>query len=42
VLVLVRWRRDEIARLEDELTARRRRVRDRLRSLTEETAGSRP
>ena len=37
-LVLVRRRRDEIARLEEELTTRRRRVRDRLRSLTEEPA----
>ena len=37
-LVLVRRRRDEIARLEEELTTRRRRVRDRLRSLTEEAA----
>jgi len=32
-LALVRRRRDEIARLEEELTTRRRRVRDRLRSL---------
>jgi DNA-binding transcriptional MerR regulator len=32
-LALVRRRRDEIAMLEDDLTARRRRVRDRLRSL---------
>jgi DNA-binding transcriptional MerR regulator len=32
-LELVRRRRDEIARLEDELTAQRRRVRDRLREL---------
>jgi DNA-binding transcriptional MerR regulator len=41
-LALVRRRRDEIARLEEELTSRRRRVRDRMRSLTEETAGARP
>jgi DNA-binding transcriptional MerR regulator len=32
-LALVRRRRDEIAKLEDELATRRRRVRDRLRSL---------
>jgi DNA-binding transcriptional MerR regulator len=40
-LVLVRRRRDEIARLEEELTTRRRRVRDRLRSLAEEPADTR-
>ena len=40
-LALVRRRRDEIARLEEELAARRRRVRDRLRSLTEEPADAR-
>jgi len=40
-LVLVRRRRDEIARLEKELTTRRRRVRDRLRSLAEEPADTR-
>ncbi len=40
-LALVRHRRDAIARLEEELTARRRRVRDRLRSLAEETADAR-
>src|SRR4051794_13194850 len=33
-LALVRRRRDEIAKLEDDLGARRRRVRDRLRSLS--------
>jgi MerR family transcriptional regulator, repressor of the yfmOP operon len=32
-LELVRRRRDEIAKLEDELTSRRRRIRDRLREL---------
>jgi MerR family transcriptional regulator, repressor of the yfmOP operon len=32
-LVLVRRRRDEIAKLEEDLSARQRRVRDRLRSL---------
>jgi hypothetical protein len=32
---------DEIARLEEELTTRRRRVRDRLRSLAEEPADAR-
>ena len=32
-LAVVRRRRDEIAKLEEDLTARRRRVRDRLRSL---------
>ena len=32
-LALVRRRRDEIAKLEDDLAARRRRVRDRLRGL---------
>jgi DNA-binding transcriptional MerR regulator len=32
-LALVRRRRDEIANLEEELSSRRRRVRDRLRSL---------
>lgn len=37
-LVLVRRRRDEIARLEEELTTRRRRVRDRLRSLEADAA----
>jgi hypothetical protein len=40
-LALVRHRRDAIARLEEELTTRRRRVRDRLRSLAEETAHAR-
>jgi DNA-binding transcriptional MerR regulator len=40
-LALVRHRRDAIARLEEELTTRRRRVRDRLRSLAEETADAR-
>jgi MerR family transcriptional regulator, repressor of the yfmOP operon len=40
-LALVRHRRDAIARLEEELTARRRRVRDRLRSIAEETADAR-
>jgi hypothetical protein len=34
-------RRDEIARLEEELTTRRRRVRDRLRSLADEPADAR-
>jgi DNA-binding transcriptional MerR regulator len=38
-LTLVRRRRDEIAKLEDDLTARRRRVRDRLRSLDGLKAG---
>jgi MerR family transcriptional regulator, repressor of the yfmOP operon len=37
-LALLRRRRDEIARLEEELATRRRRVRDRLRSLETETA----
>jgi hypothetical protein len=32
-LVLVRRRRDEIAKLEEDLSARQRRVRDRLRTL---------
>jgi MerR family transcriptional regulator, repressor of the yfmOP operon len=41
-LVLVRRRRDEIARLEEELASRRRRVRDRLRSLEAEPATRRP
>jgi hypothetical protein len=40
-LALVRHRRDAIARLEEELTTRRRRVRDRLRSLAEETVDAR-
>jgi hypothetical protein len=40
-LALVCHRRDAIARLEEELTTRRRRVRDRLRSLAEETADAR-
>ncbi len=40
-LALVRRRRDEIARLEEELATRRRRVRDRLRSLAEEPTSSR-
>ncbi len=35
-LELVRRRRDAIAKLEDELVARRRRVRDRLRELERE------
>jgi MerR family transcriptional regulator, repressor of the yfmOP operon len=39
-LELVRRRRDEIAKLESELVARRRRVRDLLRK-SEETAGAR-
>ncbi len=37
-LLLVRRRRDEIATLEEELAGRRRRVRDRLRSLGTDTA----
>jgi hypothetical protein len=37
-LLLVRRRRDEIASLEEELAGRRRRVRDRLRSLGTDTA----
>jgi MerR family transcriptional regulator, repressor of the yfmOP operon len=37
-LGLVRRRRDEIARLEEELAVRRRRVRDRLRGLAAEPA----
>jgi DNA-binding transcriptional MerR regulator len=40
-LALVRRRRDEIARLEEELATRRRRVRDRLRSLTDQAADAR-
>ena len=40
-LDLVRRRRDEIARLEEELAVRRRRVRDRLRSLTVEPEDAR-
>jgi hypothetical protein len=40
-LVLVRRRRDQIARLEEDLTTGRRRVRDRLRSLAEEPADAR-
>jgi hypothetical protein len=41
-LVLVRRRRDEIAKLEDELASRRRRVRDRLRSLQADPEAPRP
>jgi hypothetical protein len=37
-LALVRRRRDEIAKLEDELSSQRRRVRDRLRSLEADAA----
>jgi MerR family transcriptional regulator, repressor of the yfmOP operon len=41
-LLLVRRRRDEIAKLEEELSSRRRRVRDRLRSLEGDPADRRP
>jgi hypothetical protein len=41
-LVLVRRRRDEIAKLEDELASRRRCVRDRLRSLQADPEAPRP
>jgi DNA-binding transcriptional MerR regulator len=40
-LGLVRRRRDEIAKLEEELAVRRRRVRDRLRSLAAEPVDAR-